>query len=64
MYETLEGEHIVLRKAKETDWQSMLENVWGNEAVYRWMLFQPTLTEAEARERCVRRVKTMPGSSP
>ena len=54
MYETLEGEHIILRKAKETDWQSMLENVWGNEAVYRWMLFQPTLTEAEARDRCAR----------
>ena len=56
MYETLEGEHIVLRKAKETDWQSMLENVWGNEAVYRWMLFQPTLTDAEARDRCARSI--------
>ena len=53
MYETLEGEHIVLRKAKETDWQSMLKNVWGDEAVYRWMLFPPALTEAEARDRCV-----------
>ncbi len=57
MYETLEGEHIVLRKARETDWQSMLQNVWGDEAVYRWMLFQPTLTEAEARERCARSVR-------
>ena len=56
MYETLEGEHIVLRKAKETDWQSMLANVWGDEAVYRWMLFQPTLTEAEARDRCARSI--------
>ena len=54
MYETLEGEHIILRKAKESDWQSMLANVWGDEAVYRWMLFQPTLTEAEARDRCAR----------
>ena len=56
MYETLEGEHIVLRKAKETDWQSMLKNVWGDKAVYRWMLFQPTLTEAEARDRCARSI--------
>lgn len=56
MYETLEGEHIVLRKAKETDWQSMLANVWGDEAVYRWMLYQPTLTEAEAVERCRRSI--------
>ena len=54
MYETLEGEHIILRKAKETDWQSMLENVWGDEDVYRWMLFQPTLTEQDARDRCAR----------
>lgn len=25
----LEGEHIVLRKAKEDDYKSMLKNVWG-----------------------------------
>ena len=56
MYETLTGEHIVLRKAKETDYRSMLENVWGDEAVYRWMLFQPTLTEEEAIDRCRRSI--------
>ena len=56
MYETLEGEHIRLRKAKETDYPSMWKNVWGDEAVYRWMLFQPTLTEAEAVERCRRSI--------
>ena len=57
MHETLEGEHIRLRKARETDWQSMLENVWGDEAVYRWMLYQPTLTEADAQERCARSIQ-------
>ena len=41
----LEGERIRLRKARESDWSSMLRNVWGDEAVYRWMLYQPTLTE-------------------
>ena len=51
---SLEGEHIRLRRAKENDWKSMLENVWSNEAVYRWMLFQPTLTEEEAKERARR----------
>ena len=56
MYETLEGGHIRLRKAKETDYLSMWKNVWGDEAVYRWMLFQPTLTEAEAVERCRRSI--------
>ncbi len=50
----LEGDYIRLRKAKEDDWESMLRNVWGDEAVYRWMLYQPTLTEEEARERCRR----------
>ena len=32
----------------------MLKNVWGDEAVYRWMLYQPTLTEEDARARCQR----------
>ena len=54
--DTLEGEHIRLRKAEEKDWASMLENVWGDEAVYRWMLYQPTLTEEDARERCRRSI--------
>ena len=55
-YDRLAGEHIVLRKAKEEDWSSMLRHVWGDEDVYRWMLYQPTLTEEEARERCRRSI--------
>lgn len=54
MFERLEGEHIVLRKAKESDYKSMLRNVWGDPEVYQWMLFQPTVTEEEAIERCQR----------
>ena len=54
MFETLEGKNIRLWKAKEADWQSMLKHVWGDETVYRWMLFQPTLTEEDAQERCRR----------
>ncbi len=56
MHETLTGENIVLRKAREDDWRSMLANVWGDEAVWRWMLFQPTLTEEDARARCRRSI--------
>lgn len=52
--DTLEGEHIVLRKARESDYRSMLKHVWGDEEVYRWMLFPPTHTEAEALDRCHR----------
>ena len=50
-YAFLTGTHLVLRKAKESDYLSMLKNVWGDEAVYRWMLYQPTLTEADALDR-------------
>lgn len=50
----MEGEHIRLRKAEEKDGASMLRHVWSDEAVYRWMLYQPTLTEADARDRCAR----------
>ena len=53
-YSRLEGRHIVLRKATEDDYRSMLKHVWGNEAVYSSMLFQPTHTEDEALERCRR----------
>ena len=51
MYEVLEGKIIRLRKAREDDYQSMLKHVWSDEAVYRWMLYQPTLTEEDAREK-------------
>ena len=54
MFEVLEGKNIRLRKAREEDGPSMLKHVWGDEAVYRWMLFQPTLTGEDAIERCRR----------
>ena len=54
MYDTLSGEHIVLRKAREADYRSMLENVWRDESVCRWMMFPPTLTEEDAVDRCKR----------
>ena len=54
MIERLDGKRICLRKAQETDHLSMLRNVWSDEDVYRWMLFQPTLTEEDALDRCRR----------
>ena len=57
MFERIEGEHIVLRKAKESDYKSMLRNVWSDPAVYQWMLFQPTLTEEDAMKRCQRTIE-------
>ena len=51
-YSRLESKNIVLRKAKLSDYKSMLENVWSDEEVYNLMLFTPTKTEEEAIERC------------
>ena len=55
-YEILTGDSIVLSKAKESDWQSMLTRVWSDGEVYKWMLFQPTLTAEDAIERCRRSI--------
>lgn len=54
MHEYLEGEHIRLRKAREADFRSMMKNIWADKDVYRWMLFQPALTEEDALDRCRR----------
>ena len=54
MFERMDGERICLRKAQEKDHLPMLKNVWSDEAVYRWMLFQPTLTGEDALDRCRR----------
>ena len=56
MYELLEGKNIVLRKAKSSDYKSMLKHVWSDESVYKWMLFQPTFTEKDAIDRCERSI--------
>ena len=56
MFERIDGEHICLRKAQEKDTLPMLKNVWSDENVYRWMLFQPTFTEEDALDRCQRSI--------
>ena len=35
----------------------MLENVWSDESVYRWMLYTPTFTEEDAVARCERSMR-------
>ena len=56
MFEQLTGENILLRKARPEDWQSMLKNVWSDERVYRWMLYQPTFTPQDAQAHCQRSI--------
>lgn len=48
IYNELIGEHIILRKAKSDDYESMLKHVWADEEVYKWMLYAPTLTMDDA----------------
>lgn len=57
MKDILIGENIILRKAKESDYKSMLENVWSDEEIYKWMLFKPTLTESDAIARTKRSIE-------
>ena len=57
MFDTLIGEKIILRKAKMSDYELMLKNVWGDEEVYKWMLFKPTFTIDDAIDRCKRSIK-------
>ena len=45
MYETLESEHLRLRKARETDWRSMMKHIWGGER-YAWFVALKDTDEA------------------
>ena len=54
MYDLLVGDNIILRKAKEDDYISMLEEVWGDPEVYRWMLYTPTFSLEDAKDRLKR----------
>ena len=51
------GSHIILRKAKLTDAESMLKHVWADKRVYENMLYTPTLTLPDAVERCKRSIR-------
>ena len=57
MINSLVGEHIILRKAKPNDYNSMLKNIWSDEEVYKWMLFKPTLTIDDAIDRTNRSIE-------
>jgi RimJ/RimL family protein N-acetyltransferase len=54
MFDLLIGKNIILRKAKEKDYESMLNNVWGDEEVYKWMLYTPTKTIEDSIDRLKR----------
>lgn len=47
----LVSDHIILRKAKVKDAKLMLENIWSDEEIYKYMAWKPVFTMTEAKER-------------
>lgn len=54
---TLETEDLILRKARFDDWKPMYENVWRHESAARYMTWDVTHSESEARERMERTIR-------
>ncbi len=58
MYEDviLETKDIILKKARFEDWQDMLENLWRHPESAKYMLWEPTFTEEDAKDRMNRSI--------
>ena len=56
MREILETKDLVLRKALMSDWKAMYENVWRHPETARYMLWDVTTSEADARARMERTI--------
>lgn len=54
---TLETEDLELRQAEFDDWKPMYENVWRHESAARYMLWDVTTSEEEARDRIERTIR-------
>ena len=52
----LEQPDITLRKARFEDWESLLRNIWSRPETARFMLWEPTFTEEEAKDRIRRTI--------
>ena len=52
----LETTDLILRKATPEDWQDMYENVWSREETARYMLWNVTHSEEDARSRMERTI--------
>lgn len=55
-YQTLEGENIILRKAKEDDLDSIWKNVWVDKSIADNMLWEITTTLEDAKLRLKRTI--------
>ena len=50
----LETERLYLAKARESDWEPMLRNVWSHPESARYMTWRVTETEEDAKARILR----------
>ena len=53
----LETEDLILRRAEFADWKPMYENVWRHESAARYMNWDVTTSEEEARDRIRRTIR-------
>lgn len=53
---TMETSDLILGKARYEDWKSMYRNVWSRPETARYMLWNVTADEEEARRRMQRTV--------
>lgn len=47
----METKDLILGKAKQEDWRAMYHNVWGRPESFRYMCYELSNNEEEARER-------------
>ena len=53
----LKTEDLILRKARSDDWKPMYENIWRHESAARYMTWDVTRSEDEARDRIQRTIR-------
>lgn len=58
MYETL---HLILKHPIFSDWEAMWHNVWQHSETARYMLWEVTTTEEDAKDRMVRSIRYQDG---
>lgn len=56
-YGTLETPNLILRKARRDDVDAIWKNVWCDDEISKWMIWQTTRTREEAEARIERTIK-------
>lgn len=53
----LQTKDLILKRGVFEDWKALYENLWSHEESAKYMLWRPTLSEEEAKERMRRSLK-------